>query len=81
MERDGVEVLSAAGDAWIVRLDDVRAPSADSGDAALLRARFSAEAQQALSTSLLDAYRRSVISETDISINQQTLNAINAQLN
>lgn len=81
MEANGVAVLSAAGDAWIVRLDDVRAPSADSGDAALLRARFSAEAQQAMSTSLLDAYRRSVISNTDISINQQALNAINAQLN
>lgn len=81
MEQDGVAVLSAAGDAWIVRLDSVRAPTADSGDAAAMRARFSAEAQQAISTSLLDAYRRSVIDSTDISINQQALNAINAQLN
>ena len=81
MDADEVRVLTAAGDAWLVRLDSVRAPSGESGEAAFMRARFAAEAQRAMSDSLLDAYRRAVISETGISVNQQALNAINAQLN
>lgn len=80
MDLDGLFVLSADGDAWIVRLDSVNAPDPTTEEAIAARENFSSETALQISAGLIQAYTQSVLDETGVEINQAALNAVNAQL-
>lgn len=80
MEPNDVRVLSADGDAWLVRLDAVNAPDPTTAEAEAVRSRFAGEAAVELSTALIQAYTQSLLDETGVEINQAAINAVNAQL-
>lgn len=80
MEVDDLRVLSADGDAWLVRLDAVNAPDPDAPEAQDVRAQFSNQTAAELSTALIQAYTQALLDETGVDLNQSALNAVNAQL-
>lgn len=80
MAPNDVRVLSADGDAWLVRLDAVNAPDPTTAEAEAVRSRFAGEAAVELSTALIQAYTQSLLDETGVEINQAAINAVNAQL-
>lgn len=80
MDRDEVRVLSADGEAWLLRLDAITPPDPDSPDSQLLRSQFAAQTSVEMSAGLIAAYTQALLSETGIEVNQSALNAVNAQL-
>ncbi len=80
MEPDQLASLSADGDVWIIRLDAVRAPDPTTLEAEAVRAQFAAETARELQTSLLQAFTRSVVQNTDVRVNQVAIDAVHAQL-
>ena len=80
MDEDEVRVMSADGQAWLVRLDAIRAPDATTPEAQAVRNRFASETAVELSTALIQSYTQSLLNETGVEINQTAINAVNAQL-
>lgn len=80
MERDAIAVLSADGDAWLVRLDAVNPADATSPEAQQVRARFAGETAQSYATALTRAFTQSLIDATEVEVNSAAVNAVNAQL-
>ena len=80
MSEGDVQVLSADGSAWLVRLDAVKAPDPNTEDAEAVRSRFAAETAVELSTALIQSYTQSLLDETGVELNQTAINAVNAQL-
>ncbi|NNF91392.1 MAG: peptidylprolyl isomerase, partial [Boseongicola sp.] len=75
-----VDVLSADGDAWVLRLDAINPPDATTDEAAALRDAFAARTAVEMSTGLIQAYTQAILDGTGVSVNQSALNAVNAQL-
>jgi peptidyl-prolyl cis-trans isomerase D len=81
MEENDIRVLSADGDAWLVRLDAVRAPDPDAPEAQIVRLQFSADTRDEIAQNLLTAFTQAILDYTDdVSVNQTALNAVHAQM-
>ena len=80
MERNELRVLSAAGDAWLVRLDAIVAPDPTTPEAQATREQFAVRTSVELSTALIQAYTEALIDEFGVDVNQTAINAVNAQL-
>lgn len=80
MEENEVRVLSADGEAWLVRLDAIRAPDPTTPEAEAVRARFASETAVELGTALIQSYTQALLDETGVDVNQTAINAVNAQL-
>lgn len=78
LEKDGVTVLSADGDAWLVRLDLISEADGTSTEAELVKARFARETAQSFSTAITNAFTQALVDETQADINQSAVNAVNA---
>ncbi|MEM9971675.1 MAG: peptidyl-prolyl cis-trans isomerase, partial [Pseudomonadota bacterium] len=76
MEAGDVRVLSADGDAWLVRLDTVTPPDATTAEAELQRLQFADATAQDLSRSLLSAFTQSVLDTTDVDVNPSAMNLV-----
>lgn len=80
MDRDEVRVLSAAGDAWLMRLDAITPPDPNAPESELVRTQFSSQTAVELSTGLIATFTQSLLNETGIQVNQSAIDAVNAQL-
>ncbi len=78
MEPNGISVLAADGDAWLVRLDTIVAADNASEDAKALKDVFSAETAQALSSAIINAYTQALVDEAGADINSSAISAVNA---
>ncbi len=76
METDDVSVLSADGEAWLVRLDTVRAPDATTAEAQTQRLSFADQTASDLSQSLLAAFTQAVLDETEVDVNPSAMNLV-----
>jgi peptidyl-prolyl cis-trans isomerase D len=79
MDEGEVRVLSEAGEAWLVRLDRIAVPDPSSPEAQLVVTQFGQETARELSQSLLTAFTQSVLSETEVYINQAAITAVTSQ--
>lgn len=80
MERDGIAVLSADGDAWLVRLDAINAADGDSDEAQFLKGTFAGETAQDYSNALTRAFTQALVEAAGVEINSSAISAVNAQL-
>lgn len=80
LDVDELSVLSADGDAWLVRLDAVNSADGETTEAELIKAQFTAQASQELSQALIAAYTQALLNTTGVEINEAAINAVNAQL-
>lgn len=78
LERDGIAVLAAEGDAWLVRLDSIIAADSASPEAQLLKDRFAAETAQSFSNAITNAFTQSLVDSAGADINTTALNAVNS---
>jgi len=74
-----VRVLAADDRAIIVRLDDIAPPDTDDPAVVAQREAIGENAAAGISQDIFEIYASTLQLRTDIEINQQTLNAINAQ--
>jgi len=81
MKSNDIRVLSADGDAWLVRLDNVQAPDASTPEAQVVRLQFAQETATEISAGLLDAFIQGLLQDTDVSINQSALTSVHSQMN
>ncbi len=79
MEVGDVRVIPADDRALVVRLDDVAPPDMDDPSVIAQRDALAENAAAGIAQDIFDAYATTLQVQTDISINQQTINAINAQ--
>ncbi|MEK6216661.1 MAG: peptidylprolyl isomerase, partial [Boseongicola sp.] len=80
MKHNDIRVLSADGDAWLVRLDNIQAPDPSSPEAKAVRSQFAQEKAAEISQGLLDAFIQSLLQDTDVSVNQSALTAVHSQM-
>ena len=78
MTPNDLAMLSADGDAWIVRLDQINAADLNAPEAQAIRAQFAAETARELSTAVMAAFTQSVLSDSEVSVNQVALDALHA---
>ena len=78
MEPDGIAVLAADGDAWLLRLDAILAADSASPEAQLLKERFSAETAASFATAISNAFTQALVDEAGADINQSAINAVNS---
>ena len=80
MKPNDIRVLSADGDAWLVRLDTVQEPDPSTPEAQLVQQQFSQDSANELSAGLLDAFIQALLQDTNVSVNQSALNAVHSQM-
>ncbi len=80
LERDDIAVLSADGDAWILRLDQINMPNQETPEAVNGKAAVSAQIANEIAAALANAYTRALTEQAGIEINQAAINAVNTQL-
>jgi len=80
LEVDDLRVLSADGDAWLLRLDAINTADAEATEAQLIKAQFSAQASQDLGQALMAAYTQALLNDKTVEINDAAINAVNTQL-
>ena len=80
MEPNELRVLSADGDAWLLRLDAINTPDPKDPEAEAVLRQFASQTAVEISTGLIQAYTQSLLADTDVELNQAALNAVNAQL-
>ncbi len=80
MNSNDVRVLAADGNAWLVRLDFMRAPDPTTPVAQAVRLQFSQETTVKLSQGLLDAFIQALLQDTEVSVNQSALTAVHSQM-
>ena len=78
LEPDGVAVLAADGDAWLMRLDAIVAAESASPEAQLLKERFSQETANSLATAISNAFTQALVDKAGADINQSAINAVNS---
>ncbi len=78
LEADGIAVLSADGDAWLVRLDTIVAADSATEDAQALKDAFAAETAQSFSAAIINAYTQALVDEAGADINSTAISAVNA---
>jgi peptidyl-prolyl cis-trans isomerase D len=74
-----LRVLSGDQTAYILRLDDVRAPDPSNPDRMLLRGLFAQQAAQEVAGDVFQAFANGLLAQTGVQINQAALNAVLAQ--
>ena len=74
-----VRVLDAENRAIIVRLDDIAPPDPASETIIAQREQIAENAAQGIAQDIFDAYATSLQERTDVNIDQNTVNAVNAQ--
>ena len=74
-----VAVIDATDRAIIVRLDDISAPDETDPTTVAQRETIASNAATGIAQDLFDAYASALRQQTDININQSTINAVNAQ--
>ncbi|MFQ1700923.1 peptidyl-prolyl cis-trans isomerase [Loktanella agnita] len=74
-----VRVLDAEDRAIIVRLDDIAPPDAEDDTVVAQRETLAETASAGIAQDIFEAYTTKLQEETDININQATVNAVNAQ--
>ncbi|MEO0915965.1 MAG: SurA N-terminal domain-containing protein [Pseudomonadota bacterium] len=78
LEADGITVVAADGDAWLLRLDAIIAADSTAPDAQLLKDRFSAETAASFAAAITNAYTQSLVDTAGADINQAAINAVNS---
>lgn len=78
LESDGIAVLSADGDAWLMRLDAIIAADSASQEAQILKGAFAAETAQSFSTAITNAFTQALVDEAGADINASAINAVNS---
>lgn len=78
MSAGEIRVINNTGEAWLIRLDDIRAPDATSPEAQVIRRQFSQETSAELTQSVLDAFTQAVLDETDVQVNSSALNLVHS---
>ena len=79
MEIGEVRVIDAIDRALVVRLDNIAAPDLSDPSVIAQRDALAENARAGISQDIFDAYATSVQQRTETSLNQQTINAVNAQ--
>jgi peptidyl-prolyl cis-trans isomerase D len=74
-----VRVIDAFDRALIVRLDNIAAPDLNDPSVIAQRDALAENARAGIAQDIFDAYATSVQQRTETSLNQQTINAVNAQ--
>ncbi len=74
-----VRVIDAFDRAIIVRLDDIAPPDVEDEGTVAQREAIAANAAAGIAQDIFDAYAASLQENTDVNINQATVNAVNAQ--
>ena len=74
-----VRVLPADDRALIVRLDDIQDPDMNDDSITAQRESIANTAASGIAQDLFEAYASTLQANTDVNLNQQTINAINAQ--
>ncbi|WP_342070768.1 peptidylprolyl isomerase [Yoonia algicola] len=74
-----VRVIDAFDRALIVRLDNIAAPDLTDASVIAQRDALAENARAGIAQDIFDAYATSVQQRTETSLNQQTINAVNAQ--
>ena len=80
MKTNDIRILSADGNAWLARLDNVQAPDPSTPVAQAVRLQFSQETEAELSQGLLEAFIQALLQDTDVSVNQSALTAVHSQM-
>lgn len=80
LDAGDVAVLSADGDAWIIRLDTIVEPDQDTEEAQASKAAFSAQVSAEIAVALSGAYTRALTDQAGVELNQAAMNAVNTQL-
>lgn len=80
MEADAVEVLSADGDAWLVRLDAINPADGDSPEAEAAKAGFASGTAQDYANAVTRAFTQALVDQVDVEINSSAISAVNAQM-
>lgn len=75
-----VEITEADGRVFLLRLDSVQETDQDEEEALRVRDALRQRLSQSLQSDIFDCYTRSVQEDAGISVNQQVINAINAQV-
>lgn len=78
LEPNGIAVLAADGDAWVLRLDAIIAADSASPEAQLLKDRFAAETSASFATAITNAFTQALVDEAGADINQAAVNAVNS---
>ncbi|MEM7753720.1 MAG: SurA N-terminal domain-containing protein [Pseudomonadota bacterium] len=78
LERDGVTVLAADGDAWLMRLDAIVAADSATQEAQMLKDLFAAETAQSFSTAITNAFTQALVDEAGADINAAAVSAVNS---
>ncbi len=78
LERDGITVLAADGDAWLVRLDAIIAADSASPEAQTMKQAFAAQTTQSFSTAITNAFTQALVDEAGADINSTAVNAVNS---
>ena len=76
MEPNDLQVLTADGDAWILRLDAVGVPDANDAEAEALRSEFAARTALDFSNGITNAFTQALVNGADVELNQAALNAV-----
>lgn len=75
-----VKVVDADGAVYLVRLDAIDPVDLTNADAQAKRTKIRGEISQAMGRDLFALYIRAIQSGTEVAINQQAVNAVNAQM-
>ncbi len=76
MDANEVRVLSADGEAWLVRLDTVQGPDTTTTEAQAQRLLFADQTSNELSQSLLNAFTQAVLDDTEVDVNPSAMNLV-----
>ena len=80
MQEGDVQITDGLGSVLIVRLDQIVPPAEDDSQTAELRKSLSDQVSSSLAQDIYQAYSADVRARTDVRINQEALNAVNAQM-
>ena len=80
LDADAVTVLSADGDAWLVRLDAINAADGSSPEASAVKGGFAENTRQDYSNAITRAFTQALVDDLTVEINSSAIAAVNAQL-
>ncbi len=80
MEEGDMRVLSADGDAWLIRVNTITKPDATAPAAAAEREQFADQTASELANGISTAYSQALIDEAGFEVNQTAINAVHSHL-
>lgn len=78
LEANGIAVLSAEGDAWLVRVDAIAEPDGNDAEADALKNRFSAQTTQAFSAAITQAFMQALVEKAGVDINTSAITSVHS---